>query len=311
MNRYTCKYCGKKRTADKLRKVVEPVSKKTSWICLEHTSILSDVEHIRDASEKPLFVELFAGSKHISQEAERRGFDVFNLDYNPKFGCSFSGDICNFHPSRSADLRGRSVAVLWASIPCTVYSILNLESHWDKVSVGYRQYYYVPKSKEAIQALRILYKTISIIRELNPVYYFLENPRGALRHFPQVKLIPYRHTVSYADYGFEVYKPTDIFTNCPDFRPISVRSAMGRTFVGDIQRMNNAYERSLIPPGLITEVFNSFSFKFISPDVDARPPALYPGRTVSPPGSADPGQSVSFAGPGGFLPGSADPNQAS
>lgn len=286
MNRYTCKYCGKKRTADKLRKVVEPVSKKTSWLCLEHTSVLSDVTSIRDACEKPLFVELFAGSKHISQEAERRGFDVFNLDYNPKFGCSFSGDICNFHPSRSAELRGRSVAALWASVPCTVYSILNLESHWDRVSVGYRQYYYVPKSKEAIQALRILYKTISIIRELNPVYYFLENPRGALRHFPQMKLIPYRHTVSYADYGFEVYKPTDIFTNCPDFRPQPIRSAMGRTFGKQITELSNAYERSLIPSGLITEVFDAFAHKFVTR-------AVASGELVFFPGNVDPDVPVS------------------
>lgn len=281
MNRYTCKYCGKKRTADKLRKVVEPVCKKTSWICLEHTSILSDVEHIRDASEKPLFVELFAGSKHISQEAERRGFDVFNLDYNPKFGCSFSGDICNFHPSRSAELCGRSVAALWASIPCTVYSVLSLSHHWDKISLGYRQYYYVPRSKEAMQALRILHKTISVIRELNPVYYFIENPRGALRHFPQMKLIPYRRTVSYADYGFSICKPTDIFTNCPDFRPIKARSTMGGSFTEKVRGQRDPFRMSLIPPALIREVFDSFYSKFITR-------AVAPGVSVSCAGSADP-----------------------
>lgn len=264
MTRHTCKYCGKKRNADKLRKVREPVSRKESWICLNHeTSSLLDVSRIRDTPEKPLFVEMFAGSKHISQEAERRGFDTFTLDFNPKFNCDFSGDILNFHLNNFPLLSNRAVSAVWASVPCTVYSTLSIASHWEKVSLGYRQYYYLPKTPQAQEALRILNKTVTLIKQLNPVYYFIENPRGALRHLPHIKLVPYRHTVSYADYGFEVYKPTDIFTNCPDFKPKQITTHVGKTFYKKIADLSGPYERSLIPPGLISEVFDSFTNKFI------------------------------------------------
>lgn len=56
---------------------------------------------------------------------------------------------------------------------------------------------------------------IELIKELNPKYYFIENPRGAFRKMDFIQGIP-RYTVTYCQYGEKRQKPTDIFTNHPD-----------------------------------------------------------------------------------------------
>ena len=59
-----------------------------------------------------------------------------------------------------------------------------------------------------------------MIRELQPKYYFIENPRGALRKMDFMQGIP-RYTITYCQYGERRMKPTDIWTNHPhpDFKP--------------------------------------------------------------------------------------------
>jgi hypothetical protein len=257
--RKVCTYCKKKRNISELINVEDKFFNKKSWICKNHTSILKDIGSIRTNNQKPLFVEFFSGSKHISNYAESLGFEVISVDNVEKFNPTFCVDIQKFKSS----MIPRRVSVIWASIPCTTYSIMNISNMWNKISIGYRNYYYIPKNQKSIEALRILNKTLRLIAELNPVYYFIENPRGALRHFPQMKLIPYRKTVAYSDYGMDYYKPTDIFTNCVDFKPIEIKSCVGMEFENSVKNLKNAYERSLIPDLLIKEIFESFKDKFI------------------------------------------------
>jgi hypothetical protein len=256
--RYTCKFCGRKRNQTELTKIQSDIFKKEVWICREHASKISDVTSIRETQKKPVFLEIFSGSKHISEYAESLGFEVHNIDFEKKYNPTICGDITKI---KLGDLPP-VVNVAWCSVPCYVYSVMSLAKHWEKISIGHRNYYYIPKSSDAIQALRILNKTLRIIAQLNPQYYFIENPRGALRHMPQMKLVPYRHTVSYADYGFDYYKPTDIWTNCESFKPKPITGCVGRKFSSSIVDLPGSYERSLIPPGLIEEVFNSFKNKF-------------------------------------------------
>ena len=149
--------------------------------------------------------------------------------------------------------------MIWASIPCTVYSILNLHRHWKKICIGYRRYYYVPKTPEALEALRILTATIRLIKKLKPLYYFIENPRGALRHMPHMAFVPYRRLVHYSDYGFDYPKPTDIFTNCPHFTPIQPTNKKLNGHAG-VMTLPSAYERSLVPQGLIEYLMECLGF---------------------------------------------------
>lgn len=256
MKRYYCSICGAKRIESKMTQITSKLSNKSQRVCITHVSKLKDIIDIRDTKEKPVFVEMFSGSGHISEIARSEGYQSITIDFESKFNPDICIDIQNLRRS----FLPRSVDIVWASIPCTVYSILSLAHHWDKISIGYRQYYYIPKTKEAIGALRILNKTINLIKQMNPIYYFLENPRGALRHLSHMRFIPFRRTVSYSDYGFNVYKPTDIFTNCPYFKPKEITSAVGKEFKEQIIEIKNSYQRSLVPPDLIKELFKSINF---------------------------------------------------
>jgi hypothetical protein len=254
--RHTCTFCNAKRYAADMALVRHRLfGQKTAWVCSSHVSEFSDIFDVRTPQPKPLFLELFCGSKHISQAASSRGFETLTVDIEPRFQPDICTDICNL---RRTSLPGR-VDVIWASIPCTVYSVLNLANHWDKISIGYRRYYYMPATQEARQALRILAATLRLIKKLKPIYYFIENPRGALRHMPHVAAIPYRRTVHYSDYGFDYPKPTDIFTNCPHFTPIE---ATGKPEANglSVAALNTAYERALVPPRLIAYLMECLEF---------------------------------------------------
>jgi len=254
--RHYCKFCGAKKNEIGLVKLEFRILKKSYWICREHASEIADISSIRTHQEKPVFVELFSGSGHLAHEAQQRGYKTVTVDFQEKLKPDIAIDI---HNLRRNMLPG-NVDVVWASVPCTVYSILSIQHHWEKVNLGYRQYYYLPKSNSALEALRILNKTISLIKQMKPLFWFIENPRGALRHLPHMKFAPFRKTVSYADYGFQYYKPTDIFTNCSHFRPIEATGTKGRNFEMTLDNVHSKFERSLLPPGLISLVFDSINF---------------------------------------------------
>lgn len=56
---------------------------------------------------------------------------------------------------------------------------------------------------------------IDLIKELNPQYFFIENPRGGLCNMTFMQGIP-KHLVTYCQYGDTRMKPTHIFTNHPN-----------------------------------------------------------------------------------------------
>ncbi len=56
---------------------------------------------------------------------------------------------------------------------------------------------------------------LELIEQLQPKYYFIENPRGGMRKMEWMKNLP-RYTVTYCQYGDNRMKPTDIWTNHPN-----------------------------------------------------------------------------------------------
>jgi hypothetical protein len=61
---------------------------------------------------------------------------------------------------------------------------------------------------------------LALINELNPRYWFIENPRGGMRKMNFMQELP-RYTITYCQYGDKRMKPTDIWTNhpAPGFKP--------------------------------------------------------------------------------------------
>lgn len=94
---------------------------------------------------------------------------------------------------------------------------------------------------------------LKLIAELNPKYYFIENPRGGLRKMDFMQGIP-KYTVTYCQYGDKRQKPTDIFTNYPNpnFKPPCKRGSSchisaPRGSKTGTQGLKGSVERSRIP----------------------------------------------------------------
>ena len=151
-------------------------------------------------------LELFAGTASFSRVAEFYGHDTFTIDNDPIFKCDRTMDIMDFPIN---DILC-DIDILWASPPCTSFSQAGVWKHWD---------YFKPKTDFAVQSLELIRKTIEIIREMKPKYWFIENPRSILRKFPEMKELPYRVEVCYCRYGEFRMKPTDIWTNLETWTP--------------------------------------------------------------------------------------------
>ena len=145
-------------------------------------------------------LELFAGSRSFSKVAEEMGMETFTTDYKDFDKIDYVVDILDFNINKIPF----KPDVIWASPPCTYFSVASIGHHWNKD--------HTPKTPEAILGVKIVQKTLDIIDFLKPDFFFIENPRGKLRKLDVVKDIQ-RTTVCYCQYGEDRMKPTDIWTN--------------------------------------------------------------------------------------------------
>lgn len=145
-------------------------------------------------------LELFAGSRSFSKVAEKMGMETFTSDYKPFEKIDYVVDILKFDESK-VPFRPD---VIWASPPCTYFSVASIGHHWNKD--------HTPKTEQAIQGVKIVQKTLDIIDMFQPKHFFIENPRGKLRKLEVVNGIP-KTTICYCQYGENRMKPTDIWTD--------------------------------------------------------------------------------------------------
>lgn len=199
-------------------------------------------------------LELFAGSKSISNVAEELGFQAFSSDIEPFCLIDYVVDILEFDVNKVPFIPD----IIWASPPCTGFSVSACGYHWTGGKCAY-----IPKTKTAKLGIEIVKKTLSIIEYFNPQYYFIENPRGLLRKMPFMQNLK-RYTVTYCQYGDNRMKPTDIWTNSDQWQPrpmckngdICHESAPRGSRTGT-QGRKNAYERGKIPYELCLEILKS------------------------------------------------------
>lgn len=199
-------------------------------------------------------IELFAGSCSFSDVAQSRGHktfttdngkDLFTVDQFSKINLVenvlfLESDVFDFKPD-----------VIWASPPCTYFSVSSIGKHWNKDNT--------PKSTEAILGVKLVQKTFKLIEELKPQFYFVENPRGKLRKLDFMKQYK-KQTVTYCQYGDERMKPTDIWTDsnwlgrqmCNYGDSCHESAPRGSTW--GTQGLDNAFERSRVPEQLCQEI---------------------------------------------------------
>lgn len=201
-------------------------------------------------------LELFAGTRSIGKAFERRGHDVFSVEWNKDFeNIDLYADILTVTWKQIVSQFGFP-DVIWASPDCTTYSIAAISHHRRKEESGNL----FPVSEYAKFCDKVNKHVLKLIKQLNPTFYFIENPRGGLRKMDFMQGIP-RYTVTYCKYGDTRMKPTDIWTNHPDpeFLPMCkngdschVRAPRGAKT--GTQGLKGSKERSRIPDKLCEHI---------------------------------------------------------
>lgn len=208
-------------------------------------------------------LELFAGSRSIGNAAVSLGHTVLSTDINDFGSIDVLGDILQIPMDVWRDF---DPDMIWASPPCTAFSVASIGHHWTGGAKAY-----VPKTEGAVLGQMLMRHTLRIIEEVKPVVWYIENPRGLMRKMPEMEALPIRHTVTYCQYGDTRMKPTDIWTNCTTWIPrpmckngATCHEAAPRGARTGTQGRSNAHERSKIPPALCIEVIQAAGdFQFL------------------------------------------------
>ena len=184
------------------------------------------------------------------------GHEVFSIEWEKRFeNIDLYADIGTITADDILKNFGRP-DVIWASPDCTTYSIAAISHHRRKEDDGNL----APVSEYAKFCDGVNQHVLKLIRELNPQYWFIENPRGGLRKMRFMKDLP-RYTLTYCQYGDTRMKPTDIFTNHPNPRfkppchngdPCHVAAPRGAKT--GTQGLKGHIERSIIPDKLCDHI---------------------------------------------------------
>lgn len=195
-------------------------------------------------------VEIFSGTKSFSKVARSKGFSTLTIDNDSKLEPDIIADILTLNPN----VIPYRADILWASPPCEGFSVAAIGKNWNKD--------YTPKHPRAAMAQRLARTTLTIIAKRQPVWWFIENPRGMLRKMSFMQDMR-RITVTYCQYGDTRQKPTDIWTNADWWEPrppcragLSCHEAAPRGSKTGTQGIKGARDRGRIPPALFEEILS-------------------------------------------------------
>jgi len=222
-------------------------------------------------------LELFAGSRSVGKACEELGYEVYSSDINSFPDIDYVAEYKEFYIDKVPFVPD----ILWASPPCTGFSVACIGRNWVQGEV------FTPKTPSAQLGIELLEATLYIInvfKSITPnLIWYIENPRGKMRkapHWDEIKHI--RHTVSYCKYGDDRMKPTDIWTNnlnwqpkpmCKPFKYDYSSNPEGEvidrhchhdasprgTQTGGTQKLKGNHERSKIPHQLCIEILKQWS----------------------------------------------------
>ena len=149
----------------------------------------------------PTLLELFSGTGSIGKAFEARGWEVIAVDINRNARHTIRCDVKDFDVKKHLP-SDRRIDAIWASPPCTQYSIARRSGP--------------PRDLEGSD--RLVRKVLEIANELGDPPLFIENPQsGLLKNRGILDHIPMR-VVDYCRYGTPYRKRTAIWTNT-EWRP--------------------------------------------------------------------------------------------
>ncbi len=199
-------------------------------------------------------IELFAGTCSFSKVFGEHGYQTYTTDkYEVCPAIDLIEDVFNLTVFNLP----RKPEILWASPPCEGFSVAAIGKSWNHDNT--------PKSDIARLGLRLVEETFRIIEDVQPKWWFIENPRGKLRKLPVMEQAPIRHTITYCQYGDTRMKPTDIWTNAHWWTPrpackngMPCHEAAPRGSKSGTQGMASYAEKSRIPPALFEEIVQQY-----------------------------------------------------
>ena len=202
-------------------------------------------------------LELFAGTRSIGKAFEAKGHEVFSVEWDKDFEhINLYTDISTLTAEQILKEFGKP-DVIWASPDCTTFSVAAISRHRRRnKETGSLE----PISEYAKFCDNCDQHVIELIKELNPKFYFIENPRGGMRKMSWMQELP-RYTVTYCKYGDTRMKPTDIWTNHPNPKFIppckngdTCHTPAPRGSRTGTQGLKGSKERSVIPPLLCEHI---------------------------------------------------------
>ena len=197
-------------------------------------------------------VELFCGSSTFSNYFKERGHNVFSVDIRKRKGVcepDLRKDVLDL---KIEDIPFDRVDVLWASIPCDVWSYASGDFHWNEDGT--------PKTDKCKLHIKLLEYSLQFIELLSPGYFFIENPRGKMRFNKCMLDFLKRNggvekTITLSSYGFSTTKPTNIFTNALDWKNKELDSfGRGAKVPGTFSNLTKC-QRQKTPRALVEEIY--------------------------------------------------------
>ena len=195
--------------------------------------------HINLYVSKMRMLELFSGSGNMARAFRNENYKTLEIDILHGI------DIRTLTPGMVIEELGGSPDVIWASPPCTQFSMASVGHHWkDRMP---------PKDTELVA------HTLRLIMQLQPKRWYIENPVGMMRTLNILKYLP-RKTLTFCQYGDRAMKPTDVWTNDGLWMPKRCKNGMTchekapRGSKTGTQGKKGAAERGTLPWKLCQEV---------------------------------------------------------
>jgi len=209
--------------------------------------------------QKPILLEMFKGTGSVGKQANKMGFNVTSLDFDPIYTPDIETDILDWDYKKYSKENNYIPDMIWSSPPCNTYSPMVYRLKERDVETA------KPLSDRAKLGTKILYKTLEIIEyflKKNPkLLFIIENPRGMMRKDKEMKKLA-RETTLYCLYGDFKRKPTDFWNNFPNGLGLDqeTKQCPGKTI--RVEDLKTIEERYSMPSKLIKHFLEEFKKQY-------------------------------------------------
>lgn len=214
-------------------------------------------------------LDLFAGLGGFSTAfVESPEWDVTTVDINHDFSPDICADVMELRPTDLSD-----PDVVLASPPCVDFSVACIVNKWAHAEE--RRPKHLPQKADIAESVAIVFRTLWLVHELEPTFWYMENPQGMLRKWIGAPL----GQVHYCQYGEDFKKPTDlwgrhapmVYQRCPgkpqcdhvqNPREVNTFRDESRTRAVD---SSNSAERAKVPAELSKAILDAVEDAFENP----------------------------------------------